>query len=358
MSGDLTFRTDDLARWGTGKGEELTLREGDLNFWWLYSAVLTLQSTVAGFSGGIISIELVSANQIQFNMSDYSVQGPFTIPTAVWKFRGDWVATTVYYVNDIITYNGSVYLVTWPHTSASSFDPNANDGLGHNYYALLISPPGTRLPIGGTTGQKLVKVSNTDLDVDWADDTLAGLSDVALDLSSLSTGDMIQYNGTHWVNTDPASFLGALTIEELMDVAVDLSSVADGQVLIRSGSSWANDFLAFTNITGVATPAQYRNAVSALSATTGTVSIDPTLADIFTVTPTGSITLNAASAPAGSRITLIVTTSGTSSFNITPNTNFKSTGALATGTVSAKVFTITFVGDGTNMCEVARTTAM
>jgi hypothetical protein len=55
---------------------------------------------------------------------------------------------------------------------------------------------------------------------------------------------------------------------------------------------------------------------------------------------------------------VVVTTSGTSSFNITPTTNFKSTGALATGTSTGKVFTITFVGDGTNMNEVARTTAM
>lgn len=91
---------------------------------------------------------------------------------------------------------------------------------------------------------------------------------------------------------------------------------------------------------------------------TGTVSLDPTKGSVFTVTPTGAITLNAASAPVGAVAYLVVTTSGVSSFNITPTTNFKSTGALATGTVSGKVFVITFVGDGTNMNEVARTAAM
>jgi hypothetical protein len=91
---------------------------------------------------------------------------------------------------------------------------------------------------------------------------------------------------------------------------------------------------------------------------TGTVSLDPTKGNLFTVTPTGDITLNAASAPIGAVVYVVVTTSGTSSFNITPTTNFKSTGALATGTSTGKVFTITFVGDGTNMNEVARTTAM
>jgi hypothetical protein len=93
--------------------------------------------------------------------------------------------------------------------------------------------------------------------------------------------------------------------------------------------------------------------------TTGTVSLDPTVGhEVFTITPSGAVTLNAASAPVGKRATLVVTTSGTSSFNITPTTNFKSTGALATGTVSGKVFTISFIGDGTNMNEVSRTAAM
>jgi hypothetical protein len=99
------------------------------------------------------------------------------------------------------------------------------------------------------------------------------------------------------------------------------------------------------------------SAVTALG-TTGTISLDPTLGRVFTVTPTGAITLNAASAPAGAVVYVVVTTSGTSSFNVTPSTKFKSTGALATGTSSGKVFTITFVGDGTNMNEVARTAAM
>lgn len=99
------------------------------------------------------------------------------------------------------------------------------------------------------------------------------------------------------------------------------------------------------------------SAVTALG-TTGTISLDPTLGRVFTVTPTGAITLNAASAPAGAVVYLVVTTSGTSSFTTTFSTKFKTTGTLASGTVSAKVFTITFIGDGTNLNEVARTAAM
>lgn len=93
--------------------------------------------------------------------------------------------------------------------------------------------------------------------------------------------------------------------------------------------------------------------------TTGTVSLDPTLGNLFTCTPSAAITaLNAASVPTGQLIYIVFTTSGTSSFVVTFNTNFKTTGTLATGTVSGKVFTMAFISDGTNFNEVSRTVAM
>lgn len=80
----------------------------------------------------------------------------------------------------------------------------------------------------------------------------------------------------------------------------------------------------------------------------------------YTLTPGEAETINAvtAGAVAGRTYTLVVTTSGTSSYTLTFSTNFKVTGTLATGTVSAKVFVITFIFDGTNFNEVSRTTAM
>lgn len=92
--------------------------------------------------------------------------------------------------------------------------------------------------------------------------------------------------------------------------------------------------------------------------TTSPATLTPTLGNVFTVTPTGALTINAASAPVGEYLTIVVTTSGTSSFVLTFGTNFKSTGTLATGTVSAKVFTVSFLCDGTNCNEISRTTAM
>lgn len=91
---------------------------------------------------------------------------------------------------------------------------------------------------------------------------------------------------------------------------------------------------------------------------TGTVSLDPALGDVFTTAPTGDMTINAASGLLGSRVSVVVTTANTTSRTLTFGTDFKTTGTLATGTVASKVFTISFIGDGTNLNEVSRTTAM
>lgn len=97
----------------------------------------------------------------------------------------------------------------------------------------------------------------------------------------------------------------------------------------------------------------------ALSATTGTISWDPTSQDMHTVTPTGAITLNASPVgPVGTYRTLTILTSGVSSFVITFGTNIKSQGTLATGTVTAKTFLVEFISDGTNLIELSRTIAM
>lgn len=76
------------------------------------------------------------------------------------------------------------------------------------------------------------------------------------------------------------------------------------------------------------------------------------------VTPTATATYTTTVPPAGTRCTLLILTSGTSSFTITFGTGFKPTGTLATGTTAARVFVVVFVSDGTNLYEVSRTVAM
>ncbi len=95
---------------------------------------------------------------------------------------------------------------------------------------------------------------------------------------------------------------------------------------------------------------------AATSATTGTISVSMTT-EIITCTPTGAMTLNATGGVAGQRVTFIFTTSGVNSFVITFGTGFVKVGTLATGTTSARRFTVSFIFDGVSWIETGRTAA-
>lgn len=79
----------------------------------------------------------------------------------------------------------------------------------------------------------------------------------------------------------------------------------------------------------------------------------------YTLTPAEDETIAGVTTYArkGATYRLIVVTSGTTSRTLTFGSNFKSTGTLATGTVTAKTFVLTFTFDGTNFIECSRTTA-
>lgn len=350
------YRTDDPTRWGTGKGSNLAPVEFDLNNWDDETRLTALeqhQTNAVGISG----FSQPSPTQFLVQMDDSTTRGPFTLPTGAWTFRGTWAPSTVYAVNDVVAYSTSVYIVLVAHTSASTFDPGATDGMGHNLYGLLFTVEGS-LPAGGVANQALIKTSSTDFAATWAYLTVAGMHDV-LQTSAPADGDLFYYAGGAFGYLAPSS----LTIASSQITGFDFSNLADvsltsplndNDLAQWNGSHWTN-IQPSTLTLGVA---QLRPSTVTALGTSGTVSLDPTLGNVFTITPAGDVTLNAASAPAAAEITIIVLTSGTSSFNITPTTTFISTGALATGTVDAKTFTLKFVGDGTNMNEVSRTVAM
>lgn len=76
------------------------------------------------------------------------------------------------------------------------------------------------------------------------------------------------------------------------------------------------------------------------------------------VTPTANATYTTTVPPAGTRCAIMILTSGTTSRTITFGSGFKPVGTLATGTVSARVFIINFISDGTNLYEAGRTAAI
>ena len=145
----------------------------------------------------------------------------------------------------------------------------------------------------------------------------------------------------------------ALTVDAKGTGTVGINTVGTSSGTVTIGNSTAKSGLTVNGQIN-STKANNCSTATALGAS-GTVSLDPTLSNVFTCTPTSSITLNAASAPAGSVVTVIITSNG-SAYAVTPTTNFKSTGAVTTAASAGKILCIQFVGDGTNLNEVSRTT--
>jgi hypothetical protein len=81
-------------------------------------------------------------------------------------------------------------------------------------------------------------------------------------------------------------------------------------------------------------------------------SLDPTLGNIFTLTPTADTAIGAVSAPVDARVVVFINGS-TTSYNVTFGAFFVSAGVLATGTASGR-FVVSFVGNGSSLFELSR----
>src|SRR5487761_1471050 len=123
---DLTFVTN--GPWGSGIGAPMTPNQADMNFWTVYSLI----EAIADATPDTIAYFTVTGNQMWITMSDHFVFGPFTIPTAGWNFRGEWLPETSYAVNDVFTQGGAVYLCIYSQlNSGATFFADGNDGQGH-----------------------------------------------------------------------------------------------------------------------------------------------------------------------------------------------------------------------------------
>jgi hypothetical protein len=166
----LIYRT--AGPWGAGKGANLVAGEVDGNFFDLDGRVGAVEDNIPAAAVGIAFFAVTPPNLFYVHMTDGTIQGPFALPQLAWNFLGEWTPNTVYSVNDVFTANGSTYMVLINHTSANLFDPNANDGAGHNAYGLLLTNPANTLPQGGAVGQYLVKSDAADYVVSWQTPTI------------------------------------------------------------------------------------------------------------------------------------------------------------------------------------------
>jgi hypothetical protein len=209
----IIYRSD--GPWGPGAGAPLSSPQVDGNFYDITTRVQFLELN-APTPVQITSFSAVG-DQLYIHMSDGTVQGPLTLPTKRWFFRGAWLPNTAYAVDDAINGpDGVVYLVAMAHTSASTFDAGANDGHGNKYYLVLLSIPGTNIPSGGGTGYTLRKTSPLDFAMSW---------DTPGAPFGGSTGEVLRKNTS--VNGD-ASW-STLLLDDLGDVV--LSALSDKDYL-------------------------------------------------------------------------------------------------------------------------------
>ena len=211
MAITITFRTTDGTRWGVGSGEDpgglMSPSQVDLNFWNLKQAIELVQSSIPAASVGIIDFTL-EGDQLYANMTDGTINGPYTIPTYEWRFLGDWQPSTPYQKGDVVTNGVIVYFVLMNHTSEATFSAGANDGAGHAYYDVMIDVSAASLPLGGTTDQVLAKRSDTDRDAAWVDAQRTSVPGMGI-LNGMGIGTIFSSGGTS-KNSVPLSIVDRL----------------------------------------------------------------------------------------------------------------------------------------------------
>jgi hypothetical protein len=133
---ELTFRTTDATRWGLGKNAPLTSNEGDTNIWSLADRLSVLENNPPMPTD--ISNIVVIGNQMIVYLSNGGSFGPFILPTAILRFRGDFVGGRSYMQLDIIRVpKQGLFLVNSDHVAGPTFDPNATDASSNALYQML-----------------------------------------------------------------------------------------------------------------------------------------------------------------------------------------------------------------------------
>ena len=154
----IIYRTS--GAWGSGKGSNLTPAEVDANFYDLDGRVVSLETNPP--VPAEISNIVVAGTQVTFYLSNGSQYGPYTLPRSRFAWRGYWSAATAYVGNDVFRYGGlGVYLVLEPHTSASTFDPDAVNGTGEPLYAKMMDETAP-IKTGAVSGAGVYSPLSTD----------------------------------------------------------------------------------------------------------------------------------------------------------------------------------------------------
>lgn len=144
------------------------------------------------------------------------------------------------------------------------------------------------------------------------------------------------------------------TVQNATSTAAITISVGSGAI---TNTQLAGSIDLATKVTGILPFASKAGSSATTSASTGVMTVSM-VTPLITITPTNACTFNGSGGAVGQQVTFVITTSGSSSFVLTWGTNFRSTGTLATGVTTAKVFCVTFICTATNQwTEISRTAA-
>src|SRR5262245_3690556 len=96
----ILYREDDpiSARW-TGLGRKKTKYEEDHNWYQITTRVTFLEDNFSA-TVSLATITQPTPSSLLFTLTDATTQGPFEMPVATFRDRGDWSSATPYLVND------------------------------------------------------------------------------------------------------------------------------------------------------------------------------------------------------------------------------------------------------------------
>jgi hypothetical protein len=122
--------------WGPGFGSDLSALQFDTNNWNIYNSFLELFATSLSKQIAYIA---ESNGELFVHYTDHSIDGPFPLPIAAFNWRGTWQSTTLYNINDVVSFSSGIYLALMSFTSGSSFA--TTDGSGHTWLQLMLQIP-------------------------------------------------------------------------------------------------------------------------------------------------------------------------------------------------------------------------
>ena len=131
----LVYRTDDLSRWGTGKGSDLAAVEFDNDIWNLNSRIATIEGSAAAKQIDYIA---ESGGSLFVHYTDHTIDGPFPLPIATITWVGAWQANTAYTVGNVLYYLGGIYFASNNFTSGTTFATGTG---GTTWLVLMLQIP-------------------------------------------------------------------------------------------------------------------------------------------------------------------------------------------------------------------------